>query len=152
MFVGSPIRIVAGVVTVAGTQNTDTITGTVVCIRDSKGEARNNKPANTAGWTCEYTYEPDEEYLITHNGTQGAATDIGMMYNLTAETAVAATATSDGDVYSKRQLNSSTENATGRQLQVVGVAGHVFGNDPSTAGYQVVVRINPANYSAGAAS
>lgn len=140
LFINSPVLISAGTAIPALTGNTDSVTGSVLVIKDANGVPCGSLAANTAG-TVEYTYEPDQVYRVRIQGTQFAAADLGKMYNFTAETATVATTTSFNDSVSARRLDGTTEAASGRQIQVIGIAPPVTDNDPGVTGTAVLARI-----------
>lgn len=145
LFIGSAVYKVAGEVRSALTGNGDLIRGAIVALFDSTGMSVNSLAASTVGY-CENTYEEDEEYIITHDGTEYAGVaDNGKMYNLTAESRTDSTDRFLSRGRSGRQLDSSTENADTRQFVVLGMT-EAPGNTAATATCEVYGRINPVNW------
>lgn len=149
LFVNSPVAVVSGEVlaVAAYSDGTEKVTGTVVRLCTDAGKTVQNVPDSTDGYKAEITYDPNQRYIITMDGTDFAAADVGKMYSLTAESATANADGFTGDAFSKRQLATSTEAASGEQFVVRGLSGSLE-NAVATDNVEVVVTINSANHNA----
>jgi len=80
------------------------------------------------------------------SGTGIADADRGKMYSLTDETITADT-TKDGCIskFSKRELDSTTEQTSGEQFIFLGRSGSLR-NDAATDDMEAIVKINPVNF------
>ena len=147
--VGSAVYMAGGVVlgslTPAVYDGTEKISGVVVRCIDSNGRSVPNIPASTSGYSVEMTTDPDLRFAIKVSGTGIAAADLGKSYELTDETMTANSNGMDGDSFSKRELDSATEAASGKQLVVQELTG-VPGNAYATDGMEVIVTIDAASF------
>lgn len=148
--INSPIVKTAGeILAVADySDGTEKVSGSIVGLYTDSGKAVLSVPASTDGYTAEYTTDPDQKFLITVSGTQYTDADAGKMYGLTNETLVASTDGFIGEGFSRRQLDGSTEAASGRNFIVQGRSG-ALQNDAATDDVEVIVSINPSNFVQG---
>lgn len=142
--VNSPIYITGGEVrgVVTYVDGTEAVSGTVMVLMTDTGKVVSTVPANTGGYKAIVTVDPDQEYIITMSGTGFVDSDAGKMYSLTEETLVANTDGFTGG-FSKRQLATSTEAASGEQFIVFGRSG-ALNNTAGVDKVEVRCKINPA--------
>jgi hypothetical protein len=145
LFVNSPIVITSGVATAVGTADSSKITGSIVAIRNSYGQSVSSKPASTAGYVCEYTYLPDQQYICTVNGTDYSDTGASENWILEAETATANADPELGDATSKRQLITPSASAGPIRVIIRTPMDNSY-NAAGVAGTQVLCVINSSNY------
>jgi len=158
LFMNCLVKLVNGTVVPAVAGNTEAITGTVTALRDSQGRTRQNMDTDETG-EVDFSIGPDTVYVAQVSGTLIAADVTGLVNaNITAETAVVGTATSEGDQYSKVRINLASKAAyattggTQRQILILGtvpVAGLNSSGDANSAlgaDVQVYCKINPGNY------
>ena len=144
----SPVYVTSGEVrgVVTYVDGTESVSGSVTGLYTAAtgGKAVGTVPASTGGYYAEITTSPDQRFRIRVSGTGMADADRGKMYSLTEETLTAST---DGLVsgFSKRELDSTTEQTSGEQFIFLGRTGSIR-NDASTDDMEVVVKINPANF------
>lgn len=153
MFINSPCVAKAGYVDTVASGHTNLatngITGTVKHLLDSNGTPVTNLAAASAG-TVGFTYAPGLRYRMLCDTTEYVDTLQGTyVADLTAETGTADTATANGDGFSQRMVDISTNTATTANGQVVlGTRTRQPINSASLAYTEIFVTINSAFYQA----
>lgn len=145
--VGSAVYVSAGQLlgTPAYTDGTESVSGSIVALYTDSGKAVLSVPASTDGYKAIITTDNDQRFAIRVSGTGIAAGDVGKMYSLTNETQTASTDGLQGRGFSLRELDSSTEQASGEQFVVRGLSGSLE-NAFATDEGEVIVTINSVNF------
>lgn len=121
-----------------------TCSGTIVRLMKDNMVSVSTVPATTDGYKAEVTTDNDQLFNITVAGTQFTDADNGKSYNFTAETLVADPEGLKG-VYSKRQLDGSSESASSG-IMIVSRRTGALRNDPGVDKVEVYATINPTKF------
>lgn len=147
--IGSPYYVASGKALglANGAADDADIAGVIVVCKKANGQTVQNIPASTDGYKVEVTYTSNQEYAITFDtgAFSDTGADNGKMYNINDETMVANVNGFDGDAYSKRTLEGSSEAASAKQFVVSRKSGQI-NNVGGVAGTEVLCTINSANW------
>lgn len=147
--IGSPYYVSGGKALGLGdsAQSTDDIAGVIVLCKKVDGPTVQNIPATTDGYEVEVTYDAKQEYAICmdDDGFADDGSDNGKMYDINDETMTANSNGFDGDAFSKRTLDGSSEATSAKQFVVSRKTGQIR-NVGGKAGTEVVCTINSANW------
>ena len=131
--------------TPAYSDGTESVSGTIVALKTDSGKSVLSIPASTDGYKAIVTTDRDQRFKIRVSGTGITDADAGKMYSLTDETQTASPDGFTGRGFSLRELDSTTEAASGEQFIFHGRSGSLE-NAASTDEMEVIVTINPVNF------
>lgn len=145
--VGSAVYLSSGELlgTPAYSDGTEKVSGVVQVLMTDAGLSVLSIPASTDGYKAIITTDENQRYAIRVSGTGIADADVGKMYSLTDETQTASSDGFRGRGFSLRELDSTTEAASGEQFIFHGRTGSIS-NDAATDGMEAIVTINPSNF------
>lgn len=145
--VGSPYYVTGGEArgVVAYSDGSESVSGSILAIKTDSGKSVLSIPASTDGYKAIVTTDRDQRFKIRVAGTGIVDADAGKMYSLTNETQTASPDGFTGRGFSLRELDASTEGASGEQFIFHQRSGSLE-NAPATDEMEVIVSINPVNF------